>query len=85
MSGDSLYDLLAMARKDLPDVPDEVWKRFETLAKYNFGQRRIYIPAHRKQSHLNFILSNQDMSAKRLSEILGVSERRIYQLKNYLD
>lgn len=81
-AGDRLREILDLARRELPDVPAEVWERFEGLTRANFGTERIYIAAHRKRSHLE-ALAQADESAdvERLAQLLGVSPRRVRQLR----
>lgn len=80
-SGDSLREILDIARRDMPDVPPEVWARLEGLIRLNFGTERIYIAAHKKQRHLATMEQAGAADAERLAQMLGVSVRRAQQLK----
>ena len=71
-----------MVRLEMPDVPDEVWRRFSVLASLKYGASRVYIPAQKKRRHLEAMAAadlNQD--AEKLANILGLSVRRVQQLK----
>lgn len=85
MSGDNLAEILAIARLELPDVPDQVWARIEAMIRNDYGTQRIYIAAHRKRQHLSTLdaLSQADQSVDtgKLAATLGVSVRRAQQLK----
>ena len=82
MAGDSLRELLALARKDMPDVPDAIWQRFERLTRQNFGTQRLYIAAHRKTQLLEALAKEQEgQSLAELGKKLGCSGVRIHQLK----
>lgn len=81
-NGDNLADLIDMVRREMPDVPDEVWQRFTVLASLKYGASRVYIPAQKKRRHLEAMAAadlNQD--ADKLATILGLSVRRVQQLK----
>lgn len=80
--GDNLADLIDMVRREMPDVPDEVWERFAALASIRYGKTSVYIPAQKKRRHLEALAAadlNQD--AENLAKILGLSVRRVNQLK----
>ena len=79
---DSLSELLAVVRRDLPDIPLAVWVRIESNIRLNFGGQNHYIAAHKKRHLLQTLseLGEQEDNA-RLAEILGVSVRRVQQLQ----
>lgn len=82
MAGDNLLDILAAIRSDLTEIPDEQWEKFKRLLCRHAGGARVYIPAHKKRSHLEAIAATGEQStAEQLSKILGVSVRRAQQLK----
>lgn len=84
-NGDNLADLIEMVRREMPDVPDEVWQRFTLLASLKYGASRVYIPAQKKRRHLEAMAAadlNQD--TERLATILGLSVRRVQQLKRLI-
>lgn len=82
MAGDDLSQILELARRELDDVPDEVWARFDSLVRRAFGTQRIYIAAHRKRQHLEQLQAAADnVDTQRIAQMLGVSERRVRQLK----
>lgn len=81
-SGDRLREILELAKRELPDVPADVWERMEGVIRMNFGTERIYIAAHRKRSHLEQLAqADQNTDIERLSQMLGVSPRRVRQLR----
>jgi hypothetical protein len=82
-SGDSLHDLLEIARREMPDVPPEVWARFSALASLTFGASEIYVRANnRKRSRLEALADlDADISAAQLAEKLGVSVRHAKRLR----
>ena len=80
--GDNLSEILDIARRELPDVPDHVWERFEGLIRRDFGAERIYIAARRKRSHLEALAAaDQAADTEHLAQMLGLSPRRVQQLK----
>lgn len=81
-NGDNLADLIEMVRREMPDVPDEVWQRFTLLASLKYGASRVYIPAQKKRRHLEAMaLADLNQDAEKLATILGLSVRRVQQLK----
>lgn len=81
-TGDNLADLIALARRELPDVPPEVWTRFSVLASLHFGASRIYVASQKKRRHLEALAAaDETLDAEQLATLLGVSVRRAQQLK----
>lgn len=79
---DKLGELLDIARLEAPDVPEDVWARIEKRLRLDFGTERVYIAAHRKRAHLDAIAeAGEEASAQELSNLLGVSVRRVRQLR----
>lgn len=84
-SGDNLADLLALARRDMPEIPAAVWERFAALAALHFGASRIYVSAARKRRHLEAMAAaDADADTEKLAALLGISQRRVRQLKKLL-
>lgn len=81
-NGDNLADLIDMVRREMPDVPDEVWQRFAVLASLKYGASRVYIPAQKKRRHLEAMAAaGLDQDAEKLAQILGLSVRHARRLK----
>lgn len=85
-SGDNLADLLAVARREMPDVPAAVWERFARLAARHCGASRIYVASARKRRHLE-AMAAADAAAdvEKLAALLGISPRRVRQLRQLQD
>lgn len=85
MAGDTLKEILEIARREMVDIPPEAWVRLEGLIRLNFGAQRVYIAAHKKSRHLD-ALAAADMAADadRLAQILKLSPRRVRQLKKLI-
>jgi hypothetical protein len=82
VAGDDLSQILDLARREIDDVPDEVWQRFDSLIRRAFGTQRIYIAAHRKKQHLEQLQqAADDVDTQRIAQMLGVTPRRVRQLK----
>lgn len=82
MAGDSLKEILEIARREMADVPPEVWARFESLIRLNFGAQRLYIAAQKKTRHLDALAAaDHAADVERLAQILNLSPRRVRQLK----
>lgn len=81
-NGDNLHDLIALARRELPDVPPEVWERFMVLASLNFGATRIYVASQKKRRHLEALAAADEAAdTEQLAKLLGVTPRRARQLR----
>lgn len=78
---DDLREILDLAKRSMPDVPEEVWKRFEQLTRINFGAQRMYIASHKKGRHLAIIEQAIDQDLESLSKKLGVTVRQVRNLK----
>lgn len=86
MPGDSLSELIAIAKQSLPDVSDEEWDRFEAAVRREYGATRIYIAAHRKRRHLRELAAaDQADDTETLASRLGISPRRVQQLRKLFE
>lgn len=78
---DGLREIIDCAREACPEIPNDVWDRFERAIRRNFGTTRPYIAAHKKRSHLEAIAeAAEQQTADELSKKLGVGVRRLQQL-----
>lgn len=79
---DSLKEILDIARRECPNVPDEVWIRIDMKIRMVFGGQRTYIPNQKKRARLVALAEmGADEDAARVAQVLGVSVRRAQQLK----
>lgn len=78
---DDLREVLDLAKRNMDDVPPEVWARFEQLIRLNFGASRLYIASQKKGRLLAMLENSASQESAALSEKLGVSVRRVQQLK----
>lgn len=80
---DSLQSLIDVARREMPDVPEDVWTRFAILASLRFARAEIYVPApSRKRARLEILAQlDADIDSQTLAAKLGVSVRRAQQLR----
>ena len=85
MSGDSLREIIDTARQALPEVPADVWDRFEAAVRREHGATRIYIAVHSKRRLLREIAEPSPAEdSEALARRLGVSVRRVQQLRQLL-
>lgn len=81
-NGDSLADLIALARRELTDVPPEVWTRFAALASRHYGAHRLYVHARIKARHLERLAeADAQTDVEQLADMLGVSVRQVFRYK----
>lgn len=79
---DDLREIIDTAKREMPDVPADVWARFERVVRINFGATRPYVAAQRKRAHLEMLADIGDQqTAASLAEKLGLGVRRVQQLK----
>lgn len=84
MPGDSLLEIIAAARAELPEIPASEWERFEAVIRRRFGAQRVYVAARRKREQIRLIEQRvnpeQSEQKRSLAAELGVSVRRVEQL-----
>jgi hypothetical protein len=85
MAGDNLGEILELARRVAPDVPEAVWAELEKRIRLDWGAQRVYIAARKKRRHLDAIeaaaAADAQADAEQLANVLGLSVRRVRQLK----
>lgn len=78
----NLHEVLELARREMSDVPAEVWERLEGIIRLHFATARVYVGAQRKRSHLDAIAAaDAQADAELLARQLGLSVRRVQQLR----
>lgn len=79
---DNLKDILDIARREAPDVPEEAWGRIERALRLDFGGQRPYIAAQKKRAHLEALAAaSSNLDAARLAAKLGISVRHMRRIK----
>lgn len=85
MGGDDLSLILEVMRAELPGVPAEAWDRVERAIRETHGGRDSYIARRVKRDRLAEIeaamRADESITAAELSQRLGLSVRRVQQLK----
>ena len=82
MAGDNLYAILAGIRKALPDVSDAAWDTLLRMIGEAAAGERVYVPTRKKRSHLEALAAaDEQATADDLAKLLGVSVRRVRQIK----
>lgn len=78
---DDLREVLDLAKRNMDDVPPEVWARFEQLVRVNFGASRLYIASQKKGRHIAQIEASQEENTEKISQMLGVTVQYARRLK----
>lgn len=80
---DSLKSLLDVARREMPDVPGDVWTRFAVLASLRFARTELYVNAvSRKRAKLELLAQiDAGLDTQTLAAKLGVSVRHAQRMK----
>lgn len=77
MADDNLFDILKVARKELPEVDDRTWTAFEALVRRDFGARRVYIARQPKRDRLEALTDLQNLiDVEKVARIMGVDTSR---------
>lgn len=82
-NGDTLADLLALVRAEMPEIPDAVWRRVAEIAGANYGGSRVYVRSEKKRRHLETLAAMDDHEdLRKIAAKLGVSVRHARRYKN---
>jgi hypothetical protein len=82
VAGDNLFAILAMIRAELPEDQRATLDQIKRLIGTHAGGGHVYVPQERKRTHLEAIAAaGENATAEQLSKQLGVSVRRVQQLK----
>ncbi len=82
---DDLPAIIATARETAPEIPAEIWEAVERAIRQQHGASRAYIARRSKGQHLHAIENaDDDADAEKLARILGISPRRVRQLKEMI-
>jgi len=78
---DDLREVLELAKRNMDDVPPEVWARFEQLVRVNFGASRLYIASQKKGRLIAQLEASQEENTEKISQMLGVTVQYARRLK----
>lgn len=85
MSADVLSQLIQQVRRQLPEVPAEVWRQLEVSIRSEYGGDRHWIGRHGKATMLSRLeaasQADGETSSEQLAKQLGCSVRYIQKLK----
>lgn len=85
MAGDVLSEMLAIVRAANPEIPADRWHSIELALRMSFGGDRHYINRRSKATLLDCLeiadQADYASSNEKLSQLLGVSVRRVQQIK----
>lgn len=86
MAGSNLFVYLDMIRAEMPEVDERVWEGIKRAFRNHAPGERLYVPAEKKRDHLEKIaVLGPDTGSAILSRNLGISVRRVRQLKKLLE
>lgn len=79
---DNLREILDIARREMTDIPPEVWPRLIRYLEQNFAGSRPYIAGRRKKYLLEAVAErDEQQSTSQLAKMLGVSKTTVWRLK----
>lgn len=82
---DNLKEILDIARRECPEIPEAAWQRVDLAIRVAFGGQRPYIANQKKRMRLAQLAElSEQQDAARIAEVLGVSVRRVHQLKKII-
>lgn len=84
MSG-NLFAILGLIRAELPEVSDDAWRRLLHMLSDHAGGTSPYVPSQPKRSRLEALATcDAEASAAEMARKLGISRRRVNQLRRLL-
>lgn len=85
MASDNLLVVLAEIRDDLGEMPEAAWQQLRRELMRRAGGQSLYVPRQSKRNKLEIIAAaGADVSARHLAKMLGISPRRVRQLRQLL-
>ena len=82
MADDLVPHLLGLLREQLPDVGEDIWRQIEQEIRRRYGAERHYIARRPKRLRLEALAeADAEADAQRLAQLMGVSVRRVQQLR----
>ena len=79
---DKLQELIDIARRECPEIPEAALARMVRAIRWNLGTRTLYVPALRKRIQLDALdEASQEASSEEIAKKLGVSVRTARRLK----
>jgi len=79
---DNLREILDIAKRECPEIPEAAWARIDLAIRIAFGGQRPYIANQKKRARLAMLAElNEQQDAARIAEVLGITPRRVRQLK----
>lgn len=85
MAGDNLFAILAAIRAELPPEKHATLDQIKRLIGIHAGGATVYVPSQKKRAHLATLATmSAEADAQQIAKVLGVSVRRVQQLKRLL-
>lgn len=81
---DGLAEIIEIARRSAPEVPNDAWAKIESAVRRDFGAQRVYIAARRKRQHLQDIEKSEERDARKIAQMLGVSVQHANRMKKLI-
>lgn len=79
--GESLFDLVRVARREIPDVPAGFWERFIALASKHYGTRRLYVNAIKRRTIEEVAAADPALTHAELAAQLGMGKAYVRRLR----
>ena len=85
MASDNLMAVLAEIRDEIDNVPEEAWQKIRIALMREVGGQSVYVPRQSKRNNLEIsAAAGEQVTAEQLAKILGISARRVRQLRKIL-
>lgn len=79
---DDLRDILELARRACPEVPDHAWSKIERTIRINYGASRAYIAAQPKKSKLEkFAELDGHYTTQEIANLMGIDPSYVKVLR----
>ncbi|MDR1276392.1 MAG: hypothetical protein LBL72_08460 [Candidatus Accumulibacter sp.] len=82
---DNIHEVISVIRQSMPgELSPAQWNKILHLATQIYGTHTVYIPREKKRARLETIMDYGDEDTASLAKRLGVSQRRVQQMKKLI-
>lgn len=80
---DDLRDILDLARRACPEVPEHAWSKIERTIRINYGASRAYIAAQPKKTKLDQLAElDNGLTSDEIAKRMGINVRYVQKLQS---
>lgn len=79
----NLSAILELARREMPDVPEDVWDRFADIVRFNYSSQKVYVDSGRRARIEAAAHLTAEADTAQLAKALGISVRHAWRIKRH--